>query len=516
MRANQTGRIGCALAILLLAATSALAQTDTTFTYQGELKESGVPASGSYNIDVSLWDAASGGVQIGSTIMFNALPVSDGLFTVELDFGANAFDNTGRWLQIIVNGNELTPRQPITRAPYAIQTRGIFVDENNMVGIGTTDPVDHLHVRGTHPTLRLDDDIDPDSFTEIKDAGTGQLRINKTNSSGQVLLDLNPKPSNGTSDAQIRFFRETNTTGPKNVQFLRGNFSTQASARIGVDGQHSFFQAHGGSVSIGTGLINPSYSLYVTGDGSRTIVGRNTATTGLHMHGVHGQTESTGGASAGVNGLASATSGVNYGVKGQSDSPSGFGIWCGGNFGATGTKSFIQPHPDDASKEIHFVCLEGNESGTYFRGSSRLVNGRAVIEVPEEFRLVSENEGVTVQVTAMGPNAGLWVEAKGLDQVVVRGNGEVEFDYFVNGVRRGFADLKLIRENHAYVPELRGVPYGTQYRPGHRRILVENGILNADFTPNEQTAASMEWTLRDPEPEDQPTGESQPNSGGTK
>ena len=58
--------------------------------------------------------------------------------------------------------------------------------------------------------------------------------------------------------------------------------------------------------------------------------------------------------------------------------------------------------------------------------------------------------------------------------------------------------MELIRENHAYVPKTRGVPYGTQYREGHRRILVENGILNPDFTPNEQTAARMRWNLRDP------------------
>ena len=122
--------------------------------------------------------------------------------------------------------------------------------------------------------------------------------------------------------------------------------------------------------------------------------------------------------------------------------------------------------------------------------------------MPEEFRLVSELDGLTVQVTALGPNAGLWVEVKGLDQIVVRGNGNVKFDYFVNGVRRGFANYEAIHENHAYVPKVRGVPYGTQYREGHRLILVENGILNADFTPNEQKAGEMGWTLRDPTSEE--------------
>lgn len=57
-------------------------------------------------------------------------------------------------------------------------------------------------------------------------------------------------------------------------------------------------------------------------------------------------------------------------------------------------------------------------------------------------------------------------------------------------------------KDRAYVPEVRGVLYGTQYREAHPQILVETGILNPDFTLNEATAAMMGWTLRDPEPED--------------
>jgi hypothetical protein len=117
-----------------------VAQTDTVFTYQGELNENGGVANGVFNLDFTLWDALAGGNQIGSELMFNALPVVDGRFTVELDFGASAFDNSSRWLEITVNGTELSPRQPVTRSPYSIQTRGIFVDENHKVGIGTMAP----------------------------------------------------------------------------------------------------------------------------------------------------------------------------------------------------------------------------------------------------------------------------------------------------------------------------------------------------------------------------------------
>jgi len=199
---------------------------------------------------------------------------------------------------------------------------------------------------------------------------------------------------------------------------------------------------------------------------------------------------------------------MTFGVRGTTSSPDGYAVFSAGNFGSIGSKSFVQPHPADPAKEIHFVSLEGNESGTYFRGSARLTDGRVAIDVPEEFKLVTEADGLTVQVTAKGPNAGLWVEVETLDRIVVRGNGGVKFDYFVNGVRRGFANHVAIRENNAYVPEVSGIPYGTQLREGHRRILVENGLLNPDFTPNERTCREMGWSLREPTTEERSRYES--------
>jgi hypothetical protein len=66
-----------------------------------------------------------------------------------------------------------------------------------------------------------------------------------------------------TSQAALRIFRGTNTTGPKFVAFLRGNATTEESARIGVDGLNSFFQLHGGNFGIGTDA--PSTKLDVQG-----------------------------------------------------------------------------------------------------------------------------------------------------------------------------------------------------------------------------------------------------------
>ncbi len=125
------------------------AGAQTTFTYQGRLMDGGQPATGSFNCDFALWDALSAGNQIGSTIALSPVPVSAGLFTVQLDFGAAAFNNSPRWLEIAVNSVVLSPRQPITRTPYALQTRGVYVDANERVGIGTVNPSleTALHVR---------------------------------------------------------------------------------------------------------------------------------------------------------------------------------------------------------------------------------------------------------------------------------------------------------------------------------------------------------------------------------
>ncbi|HKD99811.1 MAG TPA: hypothetical protein VKE69_02280, partial [Planctomycetota bacterium] len=159
---------------------------------------------------------------------------------------------------------------------------------------------------------------------------------------------------------------------------------------------------------------------------------------------------------------------------------------------------FIQPHPSDPSREIRFIALEGNESGTYFRASGAIKDGVAIVDVPESFRLVTEPEGLSVHLTASGGPAQLWTEHEGLDRVVVRGSADVRFHAIVHGVRRGYAGHEPIRANHAFVPEHRGVPYATQHPDAFRRILVENGTLNADFTPNEATAAKMGWKLVDP------------------
>ncbi len=131
----------------------------TGFTYQGELRQDGSGVSDACDCAFSLWDDPSAGTQVGPTLTFDGqggnpppIDVANGLFTVELDFGGTAFNGQARWLDIAVacpSGGvlqPLSPRQAITATPYALQTRGIFVNDLNNVGIGTTTPDQTLHV----------------------------------------------------------------------------------------------------------------------------------------------------------------------------------------------------------------------------------------------------------------------------------------------------------------------------------------------------------------------------------
>lgn len=130
----------------------------TGFTYQGRLEQNGTPVDGTvWQMVFTLYNAEVGGSPVGQPVVLDDVAVSNGLFTVTLDFGAEAFNGDNRWLEIQVERNEgdgltpLNPRQPVTPTPYALQTRGIFVNEaGDRVGIGTTSPKRSLHNTGDY------------------------------------------------------------------------------------------------------------------------------------------------------------------------------------------------------------------------------------------------------------------------------------------------------------------------------------------------------------------------------
>jgi hypothetical protein len=98
----------------------------TAFTYQGQLQNNGSPANGSYDLTFAVFTDSNGVNQVGSTLTNTATGITNGLFTVVLDFGQGIFTGTPLWLQIGAETNgassftTLTPLQQLTPAPYAI------------------------------------------------------------------------------------------------------------------------------------------------------------------------------------------------------------------------------------------------------------------------------------------------------------------------------------------------------------------------------------------------------------
>ena len=118
--------------VLVLTTAAGLAQqpVGTAFTYQGQLKQNGVPVNGEANFIFSLWDAPTGGNLVGQ--YFEApsdYPIVDGLFTIELDFTPPEqwiYDGAALWIEVSVSYPSgsgtwelLTPRQRLTATPFA-------------------------------------------------------------------------------------------------------------------------------------------------------------------------------------------------------------------------------------------------------------------------------------------------------------------------------------------------------------------------------------------------------------
>lgn len=132
-------------AVMTYAASADAVPVDTAFTYQGMLKQNGEPVNGTFTFEFRLYS------HVGTSplaVVSMDQTVADGLITAELDFGANVFDGTERWLEVSVLSEDgsmvdLTPWQRIAPAPYAL-----FALNGNEGPQGETGPVGPVGPQG--------------------------------------------------------------------------------------------------------------------------------------------------------------------------------------------------------------------------------------------------------------------------------------------------------------------------------------------------------------------------------
>jgi hypothetical protein len=414
---------------------------DTTISYQGRLDDGGSAADGPYDMTFSLWNASAGGAQVGSSLALLDVPVSEGLFTVELDFGADAFDNSARWLEIVVEGTTLSPRQPITRAPYAIQTRGIFVsDGSSFVGVGRKDPVTSAEQFGVH--------------TPAGDNVYGGMYMSTEGEGGWPFYGY----AAGQSGDMWHYY--DGSTGKWHV------YNGDVRLTIGADGR------------VGIGTTSPSRPLDVQSAAEVvTILGQNqraggTAISGVHQGntgvgvqgvvgdgsegvGVHGISLNALG--TGVRGDASGGVGLTYGVFGASTSSNGYDVFAGGNginYGASSSRRW----KENVRRIPHALEMIGRLRGVYFDWDAEH-GGR------HDIGMIAEEVGAVLpEIVAYEDNG---VDAHGMDYskltpVLVEAVNAMrsesnrrlaEKDDEINELRQQLADLQQVVERLAWNQE---------------------------------------------------------------
>ena len=155
--------LGLIFLSFLCATVAASAAVPAKINYQGKLKASGALVNASTPILFKIYDALSAGNllwQSGNPAgTATTITVSNGLFTYVLgglnagttdatDLSAIDWENKTCYLEVTVSGTALTPRELLIAVPYALSVKGLDVDTNNNVGIGTTNPGQKLDVAG--------------------------------------------------------------------------------------------------------------------------------------------------------------------------------------------------------------------------------------------------------------------------------------------------------------------------------------------------------------------------------
>lgn len=137
------GQISGGWSISFDAPLPASPSSTSAFTYQGRLNDTNGPVQGDVQLRYRLYDAQTGGTQIGPARVSTEAAV-DGIFSTLLDFGPTAFTGGAtRWLELSVGGTVLTPRQPVTGTPLAQEARHALAadsatNSNNTRGIDVT------------------------------------------------------------------------------------------------------------------------------------------------------------------------------------------------------------------------------------------------------------------------------------------------------------------------------------------------------------------------------------------
>ena len=293
----------------LVGYSTAWAQT-TGFTYQGNLRNGGTAANGSYDFELLLFDAAAGGTQIGTTLQRSEVSVVNGTFSLHLDFGGQ-FPGANRFLEIRVRqtgGGALTPllpRQQINSSPYSIKSMSAETAVNAENAVTASNALQLGGVAANQYVLTADprmsdarpptagsgnyiqnQNAGPQSSSNFNISGDGAIGgslnvgsgISSFSESNIAVFGNSPFGTAGQFDGRLHVFRDGNATADlQNSQFriigktnparqFYFGYDTTANAAViqaadTLVGRPMSLNPIGGFVGIGT--VNPNSNIHL-------------------------------------------------------------------------------------------------------------------------------------------------------------------------------------------------------------------------------------------------------------
>ena len=254
------------LLCFLLLAVSIEAQT-SAFTFQGRLNDGGAPANGTYDFQFWLFDtlADGTGTQLG-TQSASGVQVTNGVFSVTIDFGAQAFSGADRFIQVVVRPSFadpsviptiLSPRQPLTSTPYSVRSLSAA---NADTATTATTAADSTKLGG----------VDASGYVL-----TGDIRLTDARTPTPGSPDY---VQNGTSTQPTSNFAISGT-GKANTFDAATQFNINGTRVLSNSGTSNFFAGQGTGQSISTGDSNAFFGAAAgqsTADGRHnSFFGRN-------------------------------------------------------------------------------------------------------------------------------------------------------------------------------------------------------------------------------------------------
>lgn len=330
---------------------------------------------------------------------------------------------------------------------------GLFQASNGNIGIGTTSPAYLLDVRGA---------IRSNGLSELSSInGLGTVTTYGPNGSVNVRLSAPGINSNfgaltiNDNNGNLRIINSIDSDGYgwSGTFGSNGNSNVTCTSLINFP-NNGFLAVQDGNGSERAGVFvnsNSAGSIYTLGpNGSYNVfIGNNSSN---FNQGFVQACNSSGSARAE---MFSTNSGRGeFAIYDNSNNYKG-GIYIDGNNTSVVTanlKSFHMQDPLDQSKSIWYASLEGPEAGAYERGVAHLKNGEIFIPYSDHFKKVINTNTVTIILTPQSIETyGLAVVEKKATGFVVKelmhGKGNFSFDWEVKGVRKGYEDYQVVREN---------------------------------------------------------------------